>query len=54
MNVLQDRFQHSTALFHPKALLCFRLTVVLLKNVLVCCLNDEKVDSIRLFNPLVW
>jgi hypothetical protein len=46
VNVLQNRFQHSTALFHLRCGLCFRLTVILLKNIFVRCLKDEKADSI--------
>jgi hypothetical protein len=51
VNVLQNRFQHSTALFYFKCVLCFRLTVILLKNIFVRCLKDDKTDCIRLLGP---
>ena len=52
MNVLQDRFQHSTALLHLRCVYGF--TVILLKEVFVLCLKDEEADSIRLLGPRVW
>jgi hypothetical protein len=44
------RFQHAIDLLNLSLLLS-GFDVILLKNILVLCLNDEYTDSIRLLSP---
>jgi len=50
MNSFISRFQHSADLLNLSLLLS-GFDVMLLKKILVLCLNDEYTDSIRLLSP---